>query len=135
MPRNRFVEPETVRLELSDGDWIEVKKELTYGEEQRLTGAAMTSMNVQSDADRVKAKTADGEGVRVNLENERYAVLRFYTWIAEWSFTNKHGKHINVSRESISNLIASDAHEIDTALSAYIDSVEEERKNVPSPTP
>jgi hypothetical protein len=35
-----FVEPDTVRKELSDGQWIEIKTRLTYGEQKRLeTGA------------------------------------------------------------------------------------------------
>ena len=133
MSRNRFVEPEVVRLELTEGDWVEVKKELTYGEEQRLAGAAMTSMNIQSDSDRAKTRTEDGEGVRVNLENERYAILRLYTWLVDWSFENTAGKRVKVSREAIANLGADTAHEIDEALSAHIAS-REEAKNAATPT-
>ena len=133
MSRNRFVEPEVVRLELTEGDWVEVKKELTYGEEQRLAGAAMTSMNIQSDSDRAKTRTEDGEGVRVNLENERYAILRLYTWLVDWSFENAVGKRVKVSREAIANLGADTAHEIDEALSAHI-AKREEAKNAATPT-
>jgi hypothetical protein len=134
MSRNRFVEPETVKLDLSDGDWIEVKKELTYGEEQRLAGAAMTSMNIQSDADKAKTQTEEGDGVRVNLQNERFAIARLYTWLVDWSFTNAKGKRVEVSREAIANLSASTAHEIDDALTAYIASREEAAKNAATPT-
>ena len=129
MPRNRFVEPETVRLELTDGDWIEVKKELTYGEEQRLAGAAM-SVKSQLDGD----KQVSGD-IQLDMENERFAVLRFYLWLVDWSFINKALKPVKLTKAAIANLQHETADEIDQVLTRHIARVEEERKNVPSPTP
>lgn len=34
MSRNRFVKPEVVRLQLSEGDYVDVKKRLTHGERE-----------------------------------------------------------------------------------------------------
>ena len=49
MGKNRFVTPDTARVELSDGDWIEIKERLTYGEQQRLAGGALTRMSGSGD--------------------------------------------------------------------------------------
>src|SRR3990172_11675596 len=35
MGRCRFVQPDTVRLTISDGDWIDVKKRLSVGEKRK----------------------------------------------------------------------------------------------------
>jgi hypothetical protein len=35
MGRCRFVQPESLRLELSEGDWIEIKRRLSIGEKKR----------------------------------------------------------------------------------------------------
>ena len=129
MPRNRFVEPETVRLELTDGDWIEVKKELTYGEEQRLAGAAM-SVKSQLNGDKQV-----GDDIQLDMENERFAVLRFYLWLVDWSFTGRDKKPVKLTKAAIANLQHETADEIDQVLTAHVARVEEERKNALSPTP
>ena len=46
MSRNRFVKPETVRLPLSDEDWIDVKRSLTYGEAKRAAAKAFAAEGV-----------------------------------------------------------------------------------------
>ena len=63
MGRNWFVSPETVTLELADGQWIEVKERLTYGEEQRLAGGAL------------RPKLTDGE-IDISLDLETHSILR-----------------------------------------------------------
>ena len=56
MAKFRFIKPDTTRLQLSEGDWIEVKKILTYGEQQRLSGAALTT--IKSDPSKPNAASA-----------------------------------------------------------------------------
>lgn len=43
MSRCRFVVPELVRIEISDGDWIEVKKDLTHGEVENVREHGLTT--------------------------------------------------------------------------------------------
>lgn len=115
MSRNRFVLPETVRLELSEGDWIEVKKRLTYGEQQRLAGGAL------------KPKLTDGE-IDISLDLETHSILRLSTWIVDWSFCDTKGKQVEVDRDAIASMDPDTAEEIEDALTAHIETLEEEKK-------
>ena len=118
MSRNRFVLPETVRLELSEGDWIEVKKRLTYGEQQRLAGGAL------------RPKLTDGE-IDISLDLETHSILRLSTWIVDWSFCDVKGKQVEVDRDAIASLEPDTVDEIEDALTAHIESLEEEKKRRP----
>lgn len=115
MSRNRFVLPETVRLELSDGDWIEVKKRLTYGEQQRLAGGAL------------RPKLTDGE-IDISLDLETHSVLRLSTWLVDWSFCDFRGKQVPVSGDAITSLDPDTVEEIEDVLTAHIRTLEEEKK-------
>jgi hypothetical protein len=105
--KQRFVSAETVRLELTDGDWIEVKRELSYGEQQELflrdvqmTGLAGGERNVSVD---------------LQLINIRDMAM----WIVDWSFEDAKGKRVPVSIDSIKALATDAAEEVDEALTAY----------------
>src|SRR5258706_14780183 len=41
MSKNRVVRPEYTRIEISEGDWIELKNELNVGEKYRLEAAGL----------------------------------------------------------------------------------------------
>ena len=107
---NYFVEPDTVRLELSDGGWIEVKTELTFGEQQRLIGKVLQSRNAEPTLD--------------STAWESYKIMGFLTWIVDWSLTDAKGKPVPVSRDAISNLRRPIAEEIDELLAKHIQEVE-----------
>ncbi len=81
MTRNRFVSPETVRLELSDGDWIEVKRRLTYGESQRLASAGLTSVKGERPQD-----------AEVGIDLERYNLTKLEIWLTDWSLRDARDK-------------------------------------------
>ena len=121
MSKYRFVEPDIVRLELSEGDWIEVKKELTYGEQQRLSNAAMT-----------RFQEAGSATPRVELDFERYQIVRLKTWLVAWSFRDLAGKPVEITANSLSALHPDAAAEIDAALTAHIEALET-AKNSPEP--
>jgi hypothetical protein len=108
--KQRFVTPETVRLELSDGDWIEVKGRLTYGEQQHLSGSALKSASFG---------TSD-----LTIDYEAYAITRLETWLVDWSFVGAKGQQVPVSLSAISNLDPATAAEIDAALTAHIEALE-----------
>jgi len=115
MGRSRFVLPETERLELSEGDWIEVKKRLTYGEQQRLAGGAL------------RPKLTDGE-IDISLDLETHSILRLSIWIIDWSFCDAKDKQVEVSRDAIASLDPDTVEEIETVLTAHIRALEEEKK-------
>jgi hypothetical protein len=109
MTRDRFVSANTVRLELSDGDWIEVKERLTYGERSKLSAASFRSGHLGTDT--------------VELDFEAYAVEKLATWLVDWSFTRA-GKSVPVSKAAIRALDPETADEIETALNVHIEALE-----------
>jgi hypothetical protein len=108
MGRNRFVTPETVRLPLSDGDWIEVKKRLTNGERRSLNTAALgKSMPIGQDVAEVAVDFAE------------LGTARALIYIVDWSFEDD-GHRVPVSRAAYLALDEPTADEIDKALDIHI---------------
>jgi hypothetical protein len=119
MARNRFVSLATVRKELSDGDWVEFKERLSYGEQQRLAGGALGRA------------TGMFEGKpEVALDMAHYQIKRFAIWVVDWSFVDAKGRHVDVTEDAIANLDPDTAEEIDAALTAHIDAMEAEKKEM-----
>jgi len=112
MGRNRFVTPETVRLSLSDGDWIEVKRRLTNGEARRLSTAGLA-----------KSMAMGGETKEVGVDWAEFSLARAATWIVEWSFEDD-GRRVPFSREALETLDEATAAEIDAALDEHVKALE-----------
>jgi len=123
MGRNRFVTLETARLELSDDDWIEVKHELSYGEEQRLASSGLSKVAVSTVG-------ANPDEVEVGMDMEAHNICRLSLWIVDWSFCDASDKRMDVSPTAIGMLASSTVREIDEALMAHIEAMAAE-KNAP----
>jgi len=121
MGRQRFVTPATVRLELSDGDWVEIKDALSYGEQQRLNAEMMAS------------SVTDGQMAMV-LRWDSYNLERLRIWLVDWSLEDATGKRVPISRDSIAALDNDTAEEIGAALEAHI-KAQEATKNPPTAAP
>ena len=113
MARNRFVVPDVIRKELTDGDWIEIKERLTYGEQKRLETGAMGKMTGSATAE-----------AGISLDFERYNLMRLYTWLVAWSFVDDNGKRVKITVDSISALDPDTAQEIDDVLTAHLEELE-----------
>ena len=68
MPRPRVILPSTERVDLGDGDWIELRRELSYGETLELSNASRL----------------DGGGIDL----KDYYLTRAALWIVDWSFVD-----------------------------------------------
>jgi hypothetical protein len=95
-------------LELSDGDWIEVRKELTYGD----------ILDLQENS-----TTADENGVP-RFNGREFSINRILAWVVAWSFEDEHGP-VELTRDAVKALNADAAGEINRALNEY----QEARKN------
>lgn len=113
----RFVTPETVRLELSDGDWIEIKERLNLWERERLTGTGIGGLRTSKDGD-----------PQIGLNYAHYVIQKLETWIVDWSFVDGDDKRVEISRDALRNLDPDTADEIDEALDAHIAAMEERKK-------
>jgi hypothetical protein len=120
MGRNRFVKPRTVTLSLSDGDWIEIKKELNAGEERRIFGRLVKEMRA---------------GEKAMIDPEQIGLTKLAEYIVAWSFTNETGKPVEVSESAMNALDADSYVELVQAIDKYEESQEAEkaaRKNDPA---
>lgn len=110
----RFVQPDVVRLDLSDGDWLDVRKELSNGEVRR----AM--------AKTIKSLRPDGQ-IEPDLEMLGRAEIASY--IVDWSFVDASDKRVSFSDAALDNLTQDAYTEIEKAVRAHIARGEDERKN------
>jgi hypothetical protein len=90
----RMRRPETVRLELPQGDWLLVKKHLTAGE---LRGVFAGMMR------------ADGEAI----DRVKVGLSKIVGYLLDWSFEDFDGKPI-VIRDQPENVVVSALNGIDT---------------------
>lgn len=122
-----FIDPTaTARLQLAlPGDhWIEVKRELSFAEDQALKASMYRALRGATEGGREEAQ--------VVVDVKRHAIETFVTWIVDWSLTRA-GKRVEVSRSAIEVLRAPVADAIATALGEHIEAVESEKKG-PSAT-
>lgn len=110
MPKFRFVQPAVVRLDIGDGDWVEIKEQISYGEDQKLTGLLMQTMRPGSVA-------VDQE---VGMNYAAWAVEKLSTWLVDWSLRDADDKPVPVSKPAIENLTPEAAEAINAAINAYL---------------
>jgi hypothetical protein len=121
--RPRFARGDAVRLDLSEGDWILVRRELSYGQQRRLAASGLTG---------VDAAATEGQHLKVDLA--AYDIERLVTWVMDWSFRDADGDRVTVSREAIEALHPDTAAEIGAALDVHIEA-QEAKKGPSSPAP
>lgn len=124
--RDRFAGGAPVRLDLSDGDWVLIRRELSYGQQRRLTFAGLTGVP--------SALAEQGQGQRLSMDMATYHVERLATWVVDWSFVDGDGRPVLVSREAIEALHPDTAAEVDAALDAYLEA-QEAKKGPPARPP
>lgn len=98
MAKRRFAAVGTVRLPLSEGDWIEVREELTLGE-----------LLV------VRRKAATPEG----LDDSLAVLAKLEAYLTDWSFRDEDGDPVPVSRQTIEALTDDTSGEVWAAIKAH----------------
>lgn len=99
-----FVVPSVVRLPLPGGDWIDVKKELTYGEQQVMFA---------------KMRRQFGPNEPPMLDSTRIGRARMEAFIVGWSFVDPSGQPIPVSVGAIEQLRIATANALRAALEEH----------------
>jgi hypothetical protein len=115
MPRCRFVQPNTLRYDLSDGDWIELKRELTAGERWSIDAAGL--------------RERDEGGYDRDLSARSVAIR--LGWLVNWSFIDPAGNQTKPSAETLTALDLPTIGEIDQAIVAHVEA-QRAAKNEPS---
>lgn len=117
MGRCRFVQPDIVRLVLSDGDWIDVKRELNAGEQRRVFSRLVKTLHFNE---------------RAELDPEQVGRTKVVEYLIGWSLTDQAGKPVPVSDAAVDNLDAETFAEIVKVVDAHEDAVtatREQEKN------
>lgn len=115
MGRNRFVLPESVRLQLSDGDWVEVKKQLTVGEEKTLQACGIK-----------RTLTAPP-----SVDWPEYHIGRVAVWLTGWSFVGPDDKPVPLTVAAIRSLDVDTFAEITDALTKHRQEIDDAKKAKP----
>lgn len=110
MRRDRFVYPEEVRLTLSDGDYVDVKKTLNAGEYRKL----------------LYDQTKDADGVPV-LDHAKVGISKLLAYLLGWSFVGRDGAPVSYSvdqpeeirRATLDNLSPDTYRELIAAVTAH----------------
>jgi hypothetical protein len=109
--------PDVVRLPLSEGEWIEVKKELNAGEQRRVFTRLVKAMHFNEKAE---------------IDPEQVGFSKVVEFLVGWSLTDAAGKSVPVSEGAISSLDGETYNEIVKVIDAHEEAVDkaiEERKN------
>jgi hypothetical protein len=121
MPRDAFADPDdTVRIDLSEGEWIDVRKGLSWGQELRLQAAGIDLELGASGRPQLK-----------HVDLERITVAKMIAWITAWSFT-RNGQPVAVDEASLRGLRTEVAAEMNAAVDAHINEVTEGNARPPS---
>lgn len=117
MARCRFVQPDVVRISLSDGDWIEIKRELTAAESRRVFSGTLKDFS---------------PGGKPLIDPEKVGRTQISEYLVDWSFCDATGKRQPVTASAIDALDIDSYNEIREAIDAHIiteDTRRESEKN------
>jgi hypothetical protein len=120
----RFVAPVTETIQLKDGHWIEIKKDLTAGEERALRSSGFR---------RVSQRKED-ETNEVDVDWTAMAFARVEAYLVDWSARDDKGKSVAVSKAAIRALDEDSFNEIDEAIKAYVEARDAAKKAAAKPT-
>jgi hypothetical protein len=113
---SRFVSPDVVRLPLTEGDWIDVKKRLNTGEQRRVFAKMARDMV---------------PGEKVKLDPEQVGIAKVLEYLIGWSLTDG-VKPVPLSAAAVGNLEVETFNEIREAIEAHEekqDAIREQEKN------
>ena len=104
MPRCRVVQPTSKRIDLSDGDWIEVKRRLCHGD-VRDRMVALTGIDL-------------GNG-RAELNRDMVGIADILAWVVAWSFIDTQGVILPIEKAAIRQLDDESYREIVDAVDLH----------------
>jgi hypothetical protein len=116
----RMSRPEAVRLDLTDGEWILVKRQLTAGERQLVYGRMVRTLHA---------------GERAELDPVKAAFASASEYLLDWSVTDPDGRPVVIKDQptevvigALQALPAESFQEIQDALNAHVEQVNAAKK-------
>ncbi len=119
MARNRFQQPDTKRIDISDGDFIVVKKRLNVGEARKLEFGYIRGVR----------KDAGTNELTYEIDSAAKGIARVSLYVVEWSFAGADGRVVPVTEAAVAALDQGTFAEIEAAIFNHV-AAEEQEKNV-----
>jgi hypothetical protein len=111
------------RFELSDGDWVDFRSELSFSEQAAVEmGAMVSKVNPNS-------KELD-----LDVDWPEFEVCRLAAWVSDWSFTDSDGLREPPTKQSIRRLNQATAKELSAALDAHTENVADPKVSAAEPS-
>jgi len=132
MSRNRTTKPETTRLFISDGDWIEVKTTLNNGDNKRLEAAGLKPPVM-----------IDGR-IIAPIDWAVHDIERALIFLTDWSFRGFDDHDLPLNRDSVMAIDPETFEEVNKAILEHVIKQAKEKKEraearkkeeTPDPTP
>lgn len=122
MAKCPLVRPETVRVSLPDGEWLELAKELTAGEYRDMVTAQFKDSVV---------------GEKPLLDRRQIGVSMVLAYVKEWSFVDQKGDPLPVTEDWLRMFDQQTFADVHAAVDKHQEASEkaiEARKNAPAGT-
>lgn len=118
----RFAKPTVTRIDLSDGEWIEVMEELSVGAQRKAYTSAIKGT----------VQTPDGE-TRTEYDAQKLSFALVNAYLVDWSARDDHDKPVDISdpakRAAVIEALTPDAFAVlDEAIDAHIARVKAAKK-------
>lgn len=129
---SRFVTPKSVKYPLFGAsledplcEWVEIKHELTYRDQQRMQGAIMDSLVIKGGGDDGEPDWDEVEReMRVKLDVASDGPAKILTHVIDWNLEDGEGNIVDLCRDAVDMLDNDTAEEI----IRVIDEHEKQRK-------
>jgi hypothetical protein len=119
-----MVRPETVRVTLADGEWLELAKELTAGEYREMFVAQVKDAPMG---------LSGAEGFTMDLR--QVGIAKVLAYVKDWSYVDFKGEPLPVTLEWLRKFDKQTFEDVVAAVDAHDDACEKAiaaRKNVPA---
>ena len=123
-----FVEPKTRRIDIGDGDWIEVRAQLSAGEAKEMRTAGFTHMQQGDDA---AIEAGDGQ-VKIGVNWKRMSLAKLRAYLVDWNAKDGQQRPVPYSTEALAQLDEADFDRIEAAVNAHIVELNDAKKKTAS---
>ena len=110
----RFAKPDTTRLDVGDGDWIEVRNELSVAESRSLQDSSF-------DATQEFGNTDEKVKPKISINWSVFSLHRAKAYITKWNAMDEDGKPVPVNLDSLGALDEESMQRIEQAITDHID--------------
>lgn len=117
--------PGTTKLYLWDetadtpgAEWIEVKNQISYGDEQDMAGKVVTSIKVPAGADEAERQEIK-DTLEVMLDVAIDGPFKILVWTVDWNLAGPDGKQVDLEFDAIRALSLEYADEINKLINDH----------------